>query len=144
MAVHILDFCTFFNVQLLVLSLLFCLRLARRKLFWVRFTAICLPYLAIRCFVTLTEVARVGSGFQAALSCASSGSSCCCGTASDVAGSGLFLHHLRLHRAAPALLAEGPAEISFFPSGQELRYCAISFLMMAAVSALLLCLRPPV
>ncbi|MTS90816.1 hypothetical protein GMD93_07260, partial [Pseudoflavonifractor sp. BIOML-A4] len=60
MAVHILDFCTFFNVQLLVLSLLFCLRLARRKLFWVRFTAICLPYLAIRCFVTLTEVARVG------------------------------------------------------------------------------------
>lgn len=136
MAVHILDFCTFFNVQLLVLSLLFCLRLARRKLFWVRFTAICLPYLAIRCFVTLTEVARVGwfSGgfilcflwvilllwycFQTSLAQAFFF------TTFAYTGQHL-LYWLKV------LL-----EISFFPSGRELRYYAISFLMMAAVCLL--------
>lgn len=132
-AVTILDFCTFFSVQLLVLSLLFCIRFPRHSMFWLRFSAICLPYLAFRYFYSFTDIMRVGwfsGGFILCFLWIVLLLWCCFQMSLTQAFFFTTFAYTGQH-----LLYWGKVllEIGYFPNGRDLRYYCISFFFMLAV-----------
>jgi len=132
----ILDFCTFFSTQLLILSLLFCIHRERREPFWLRFTVLAILYLILCFLIKPNDILRLGwfsGGFLLcfmwvlALQCSCfriSLSQAFFFTASAYTGQHL-LYWLKV------LL-----EICFFPQGRDLTYFCISFGMMVVVCLL--------